>query len=371
MSACGGLALTFPYPRTNPVDFSKFFPSKDYQIVELQTKTNALRNEMAAALVEQDAEKVLRTIDEYLPYLLGIQRYVDESIEKEGKRPLIPDLEFQWTSSFSRRTGTFFTFYTLAFEFLMVYTCRMISEGNIAASQLDSVATPADYENAAKGALARVKAAAGIAAYIHENVLPLRESLPYKRPPEVLKDFFRPIVLLYKCTAQQIATKQAAIKGMNRSLVAKLYVTAAKLLAECNVTLHQMDKDYNDFIPSLRAYSDGGSKFLKAVAMRYMAVDAWENKKFGTGEALIKEAHSYFEQALQSGVLSSASRSLAIRVDEEKTTIEKLKAQYEKENGLIYFEPAKKMEGVPEGKEITATDFTPYVPPTAVTFHVV
>mmetsp|Transcript_21686 Transcript_21686/g.71732 ORF Transcript_21686/g.71732 Transcript_21686/m.71732 type:complete len:125 (-) Transcript_21686:248-622(-) len=89
------------------------------------------------------------------------------------------------------------------------------------------------------------------------------------------------------------------------------------------------------------------------------------------GEALIKEAHSYFEQALQSGVLSSASRSLAIRVDEEKTTIEKLKAQYEKENGLIYFEPAKKMEGVPEGKEITATDFTPYVPPTAVTFHVV
>jgi len=276
MSACGGLALTFPYPRTNPVDFSKFFPSKDYQIVELQTKTNALRNEMAAALVEQDAEKVLRTIDEYLPYLLGIQRYVDESIEKEGKRPLIPDLEFQWTSSFSRRTGTFFTFYTLAFEFLMVYTCRMISEGNIAASQLDSVATPADYENAAKGALARVKAAAGIAAYIHENVLPLRESLPYKRPPEVLKDFFRPIVLLYKCTAQQIATKQAAIKGMNRSLVAKLYVTAAKLLAEvlqtmlfcrlesqdvvqCNVTLHQMDKDYNDFIPSLRAYSDGDS----------------------------------------------------------------------------------------------------------------
>ena len=58
MSACGGLALTFPYPRTNPVDFCKFFPSKDCQIVELQTKTNALRNDMAAALVEQDAEKV-------------------------------------------------------------------------------------------------------------------------------------------------------------------------------------------------------------------------------------------------------------------------------------------------------------------------
>ena len=95
-----------------------------------------------------------------------MQKYVDESIEKEGKRPLIPDLEFQWTSSFSRRTGTFFTFYTLAFEFLMVYTCRMIAEGNIAASQLDSVATPADYENAAKGALARVKAAAGEAGVL-------------------------------------------------------------------------------------------------------------------------------------------------------------------------------------------------------------
>ena len=30
-------------------------------------------------------------------------------------------------------------------------------------------------------------------------------------------------------------------------------------VVQCNVTLHQMDKDYNDFIPSLRAYSDGDS----------------------------------------------------------------------------------------------------------------
>jgi len=326
---------------------------------------------MVAALVEQDSEKILKAIDEYLPYCLGIDRYVQDSIEKVGKRPLNPNLQFEWTSVFSRRTGTFFTFYTLKFEFVMVYTCRMIAEGNIAAALLDSVTAPAEYENAAKGALARIKSAAGIATFINDNVLPLGESLPYKRPPEVLKDFFRPIILLYKCSAQQIATKQAAIKGMNRSLVAKLYVTAAKLLAECNVNLRQMDKDYNDFIPSLRAYSDGGSKFLKAVAMRYMAVDAWESKMFGMGEALIKEAHSYFEQALQSGVLSSATRSLAVRVDEEKLTIEKLKAEYEKENGLIYFQPVKKMEGVPEGKEITATDITPYLPPPEITFRVV
>eukprot|EP00960_Hanusia_phi_P025501 745690-Hanusia_phi.AAC.1 len=205
MSAGGGLALSFPYPRTNPIDFCKVFPTEDSRIVELQKQANALRSEMVAALVEQDSEKVcsiytlavlkklltcfspqiLKAIDEYLPYCLGIDRYVQDSIEKVGKRPLNPNLQFEWTSVFSRRTGTFFTFYTLKFEFVMVYTCRMIAEGNIAAALLDSVTAPAEYENAAKGALARIKSAAGIATFINDNVLPLGESLPYKRPPEV------------------------------------------------------------------------------------------------------------------------------------------------------------------------------------------
>eukprot|EP00960_Hanusia_phi_P025502 745690-Hanusia_phi.AAC.2 len=154
---------------------------------------------------------------------------------------------------------------------------------------------------------------------------------------------------------------------------AEIFKEKADDAVQCNVNLRQMDKDYNDFIPSLRAYSDGGSNTMKHSLVdlqmcrglkvsegscnevkRYMAVDAWESKMFGMGscywEALIKEAHSYFEQALQSGVLSSATRSLAVRVrgnrrllplpadeagkvDEEKLTIEKLKAEYEKENG--------------------------------------
>ena len=146
--------------------------------------------------------------------------------------------------------------------------------------------------------LQHVKFAGGLAQFIAEDILPLKEVLPYERAPEVHKDLLLSIHHLFRATGQSIACRQvlcphlrftwasraprnlaraqrpgcrpqnssyptqhpaqrplrphprgrgqAQNKGMSQALLGKLFAAAAKLLAQANLIL-KGDALKNDF----------------------------------------------------------------------------------------------------------------------------
>ena len=66
----------------------------------------------------------------------------------------------------------------------------------------------AEYEETAKKAMQHVKFAAGLAHFIATEVQPLKEVLPFERPPEVHADLLRSVSLMYQATGQSIACRQ-------------------------------------------------------------------------------------------------------------------------------------------------------------------
>ncbi len=62
-------------------------------------------------------------------------------------------MSFEWTSFTYRKPEKFFTMYTMRYEVMMVLICRMLAASNAAASALEAVQSPAEYESVAKTAL--------------------------------------------------------------------------------------------------------------------------------------------------------------------------------------------------------------------------
>eukprot|EP00802_Teleaulax_amphioxeia_P001562 Tamp_01564.p1 GENE.Tamp_01564~~Tamp_01564.p1 ORF type:complete len:449 (-),score=61.13 Tamp_01564:132-1478(-) len=237
-------ALAFPFPRTKPFDFARF-PRKEPDAEQKLEQAKALRAELAEALNEGNSAKVAEAADAYLPLAVGVWRAMEQGTTKDG-RQISFGVSVEWTSFTYRKPEKFFTMYSMRYEVMMVLICRMLAAGNAAASILEAVQSPAEYENVAKTALQHVKFAGGLAQFIAEEILPLKEVLPYERAPEVHKDLLLSINHLFRATGQSIACRQAQNKGMSQALLGKLFAAAAKLLAQANLIL-KGDALKNDF----------------------------------------------------------------------------------------------------------------------------
>mmetsp|Transcript_42693 Transcript_42693/g.100346 ORF Transcript_42693/g.100346 Transcript_42693/m.100346 type:complete len:379 (-) Transcript_42693:487-1623(-) len=364
MQICGGIIPSFHLPRTKPFDFGSIFPAVNEDTVKNLAVCSALRAEMQLALEGQNNVAAQAAIEQYLPALLSVMRGI-ESCPKDTHSVLKP-FSFKWTSSFARsKKDPFYTLYTIRFEVAMTMSALALASANQAAATLDAVTAPNQYEDAAKQALPKIKEAASVFNFIAEHILPLKESLPYDRPPEVLPGMHAAMSCLYRATGQQVASKQAALKSMSPALLSKLYMAAAKLMRESDERLKGLTNDYKDLQPPLKTWAGAGHLFLLAVSLRYLGIDTWNAQKHGAGLGMARAAKMNSDKAVSEGILQGASRSLAARVDEESSSLDRMLESWEKDNKHVYFENVQKPETLPEGKTVTAADCPDFTPPAA------
>ena len=184
---CVCLLPAFPFPRTKPFDFARF-PRKEPDAEQKLEQAKALRAELAEALNEGNSAKVAEAADAYLPLAVGVWRAMEQGscpcvcarrrhgtvhtchlrqnanartrtrtrthagTTKDG-RQISFGVSVEWTSFTYRKPEKFFTMYSMRYEVMMVLICRMLAAGNAAASILEAVQSPAEYENVAKTAL--------------------------------------------------------------------------------------------------------------------------------------------------------------------------------------------------------------------------
>ena len=202
-----GISLIFPLPRTRDFNFSSSINSGNPgnpgnpaapQFLEL---AYTLRGAMVQSIATRDFERVISSIDVYLPALDSI---IEMSSQSDGILPGRSIPSFTWTSGCDKKPGSQeFTLYGWNFEKCMALSALAYAQGNLAGLLFAGIQSNDDFDPVAKRAATLYRSAAGISDYIADTVLPLK-SLPFHRPPEVLPDLHRSLSSIFRCSAQQV-----------------------------------------------------------------------------------------------------------------------------------------------------------------------
>jgi len=247
MKIAAGLVPTFTLPKTNPFLFDKVYSAADEDSKQRLHEASQLREAVAAATAQGDSAAAAAAIDQYLPVLRGV---ISSVAAHQGLPSTGGGLVFAWTSGGDKEPGKrYYSLYTLGYEMCMIVSTRAYCECNLAAQELESPSGMGD--DPSKKALGLLKSAASMFSAIAAMILPLNESLPVQRAPEVLPFYHTSLELLCRTSCQLLAINQAVIRGMSVALVAKLYSGASQLCGGCLQQLSALQNDWNDGTPRI------------------------------------------------------------------------------------------------------------------------
>jgi len=360
MKIVAGIIPTFTLPKTKPFVFENVYTASDEDSAQRLREASQLREAVVAATTQGDSALAADAIDQYLPVLHG----VISSIAAHSGRPKTSagGVNFSWTSGGDKEPGKkYYQLYTMGYEMCMMVSTRAYCNCNMAAQELESPSGMGDEPS--KKALALLKNAASIFLAVSKHMLPLSESLPVQRAPEVLQLYHQALERICRVSCQLLAINQAIIRGMSVPLVAKLYSGASHLCTLALESLTGMQHDWNDVDPSIKNFCSGGCHYFLAVGLRLMATQQWEANENGNAVGLIRESRARFDKAYSGGIMHYASKSLTERVDSDRSQTVALQTSYEKDNSLIYFGRVPKDEQTIEAKVAAAETGQWSIPP--------
>lgn len=120
--------------------------------------------------------------------------------------------------------------------------------------------------------------AAGLFAFVANDVIPTWQQSPDNRPVETVREFPVALSKMALADAQAIAINKALVtSNISKSLIAKLYMGVAGQY-EMAYGLISSIRGTQDVSTDLKKYLSDGTLFYKAMAKKYLAMDSNDNQ---------------------------------------------------------------------------------------------
>ncbi|KAI7870872.1 hypothetical protein BDF14DRAFT_1770632 [Spinellus fusiger] len=279
--------MSYPYslPTTGAVSFVDFLEDVGPHSSSISDAT-AQRGRLRAVLKElkkvalstRDYRTIVNTIDDYLPYLMSILHCLEAGELKIHK---YRNIETSWRSTlgdhilYSGSNAPRIVCPDIHYELIFVlmtyaYACSL--QGNELLKNLQSHGsdTAILYNKVADALIT----AAGIFQYLANDVVPKWRQPPENRPVETIKEFLVALSKMTLADAQSVAICKALVnKSLSNALTAKLYIGVAEQYEIANGLISSIQGN-QEVSSDLKRYFVDGSQFYKAMAKKYLALDA-------------------------------------------------------------------------------------------------
>nr|CAG8652038.1 10284_t:CDS:2 [Entrophospora candida] len=285
------MSFVYSIPTTGSISFSEFLLDQDKLYLNGISEATAQRGRVRAVLKEAnktegpiDYTKIIKTVDDYLPYLLAIVDCLECGQLKLKKEIGI--------------------YYELIFTLLTYgYTCS-----DWATSIIERQTNKDEMDLKLRQAADLLRKASGIFAYITENISPRWENPPNSRPLDVLTEISTSLSKIALADASSIAIRKALMQQKSSSLLAKLAIGVAVEYESANGLLNSL-KDPQKVCGNFRKYVSNGALF--------------HQQRMPTNIRFIKEAREAFHQ-----ISKSKSSTLAVHASQEYTEVNDLYNSY-------------------------------------------
>ncbi|KAI7900737.1 BRO1 domain-containing protein [Cokeromyces recurvatus] len=335
--------MSFPYslPTTGSLSFADYLETTAPYSSEISDAT-AQRGRLRAVLKElkkenqstRDYQLLINIIEEYLPYLISIVNCIETK-----KLQLKKSIETSWRSTLSDhlihtgsnapRISCIDIQYELIFVLMTYAYALSLQVNNDLSKQEPATNKMADMLNTA----------AGVFQFVANEVIPTWKQSPDNRPVETVREFPVALSKMALADAQSISINRAlATNNVSKSLIAKLFIgVAGQYEMACSLisTLNQ------DISTELKKYLADGTLFYKALAKKYLAMDANDNQKMGQAVGFARECKAELNLIHHSSLSKPHIRKSAIaaRAAKEKEAISELVSKYTMINNTVSYEP--------------------------------
>ncbi|CAG8502667.1 2796_t:CDS:2 [Ambispora gerdemannii] len=354
------MSFVYPLPTTGSISFADYLLDTDNKYLNDISEATALRGRVRAVLKEsartegpKDYTNIMKTVDDYLPYLFAIVDCIEG-----GQLKLKKEFEASWRCSLSDsvlkkkpRVICRDIYYELIFT--------LLTYGFACSDWASSIVQRQESDTKLKQAADLLCRAAGIFAFIAEQVCPRWNNPPASRPPDVLIEMATSISKIALADASSIAIRKALMSQTSSSLLAKLSIGVAGHYEKANGLIKSL-KDPQKVCGDFRKYVSYGALFHQALGKKFLAKDAYEHQETGKAVGFIRDAKEALHQ-----LSKSKSTIIASRASQEHAEVVGLYTNYVKTNETIAFENVPTKEDlqalIPGGR--VALDLTRYTPP--------
>ncbi|CAG8673055.1 14709_t:CDS:2 [Gigaspora margarita] len=284
------MSFIYPLPTTGTISFSDYLLDEDHLYLNEISEATAQRGRVRAVLKEanktegpKDYTKVMKTVDDYLPYLFGIVDCLEG-----GQLKLKKELETSWRCTLSdsvlkkKRVVCRGIYYELIFTLMTYgYACS-----NWASSVIEKQLQKNEIDDKLKQAADILRRASGVFLYISEKVCPRWIKPPSSRPPDVLPEISASASKIALADASSIAIR---MRQTTSSLLAKLAIGVAGDYEMANGLIKSL-KDSTKVCGDFRKYVSYGVLFHQSLGKKFLAKDAYDNQQNGKAVGFITES---------------------------------------------------------------------------------
>lgn len=341
--------MSYPYslPTTGTLSFADYFETTEPYTSEISDAT-AQRGRLRTVLKElkketqssRDYQTIVNTIEEYLPYLISIVNCIEQkqlvlkkSIETSWRSTLSDHIIH--TGSNAPRISCNDIQYELIFV-LMTYAYACSLQSNDLMKSIEETSKTNLYNKAAD----TLNTAASVFHAVANDVIPTWQQSPPNRPVETVREFPVALSKMALADAQSVAINKALTTStISKSLVAKLYMGVAGQY-EMAFGLISSISGTQDVSTDLKKYLSDGTQFYKAMAKKYLAMDANDNQKMGQAVGFARDCKADLK-AIQTSSLSKAhirKSAIAARAAKEEENVNELLQKFTMINDTVAYE---------------------------------
>ncbi|KAI0042676.1 hypothetical protein FA95DRAFT_1525170 [Auriscalpium vulgare] len=391
--------FAFELPTTGSLSFADYFDNGPYSYTARLSEATQARANLRALLKEskhvdgdKDYLRLVKTLEEYLPYLYSIINCVASGDLIQKSEPV-----FSWRTTLSAHIFSAsprlslpslpaeltFSLHTLAFALSNLARHTVSALGSYEHERGLSEAERVAKDERLAFAVSLLCRASGLWAHVGEGVLADAERNEkwmqgVERPPEVRKDVALALSKLALSAAQALAIRKLLTKSAydttvspgpplpkshpSPALLAKLHLEAAALCGSAHALLTPSSSAQSEVIQPLRQFSAGGAAVHLALAHKWLGVAA------SGGEAVgyLTWAKSELEDQKDGGGRKSGGKDEGKegrkgrrdRVLEELNSVTEFLRHYKKLNDTLSFQPvpsqAELQARVPAGRMAVA-----------------
>ncbi|CAO3587666.1 unnamed protein product [Absidia cylindrospora] len=355
------MSYNYSLPTTGALSFADFFES-----------TGAYSSEISDATAQRAA--IVNAIENYLPYLLSItncletKELVTQKNIETSWRSTLSDHIIHTGSNAPRIVGTDIQYELIFVLLTYAYATSLQGSEYLLALQSNGPDVSTIYNKTADA----LNTAASLFLFIADQVIPKwTPASENNRPVETIREMSVALSKMTLADAQSVAISKALIHGkLSKSLAAKLYIGVAGQY-EMAYGLISARKSGQEVSSDLRKYLSDGTMFYKAMAKKYLALDANDNQKMGIAVGFLRDCKADL-RSVQHSSLSKPhirkSTTVAARALKEEENVNELLQRFTMINDTAAYESVPSRQDlqrmIPSGR--SALELKQYTPPPAM-----
>ncbi|CAG8504516.1 9015_t:CDS:10 [Funneliformis caledonium] len=305
----------------------------------------------------KDYTKILKTIDDYLPYLFGIIDCLEG-----GQLKLKKEIETSWSCTLSDsvlKKKPRVLCKGIYYELIFVLLTYGYAYADWATSIIERQGPNDKNDLRLRQAADLLRKAGGIFAYIGEEVCPKWDNESVSKPYDVVMEIPTSMSKIALADANSIAIRKALMQQTSSSLLAKLAFGVSGHYEMANGLIKSL-KDPSKVCSDFRKYVSHGTLFHQALGKKFLAQDAYVHQQCGKAVGFITEAKDAFHLLTRSKLIT-----IALHATQEYEEVKNLHTSYVNYNNTVAYEevPTKAdlQALIPGGRVLQ--EFTKYEPP--------